>query len=73
VLIYSLVPGGPADKAGLKTNDVITAIDGRPVPDQPALASVLSGLRPGQSVQVQVTRPDGSKVSLSVILGELAG
>ena len=73
VLIYSLVPGGPADKAGLKANDVITAIDSRSVPDQPALASVLSGLRPGQSVQVQVTRPDGSKVSLSVILGELAG
>jgi putative serine protease PepD len=73
VMIYSLVPGGPADRAGLKIDDVITAIDTRSVPDQPALASVLSALRPGQSVQVHVTRPDGSEVSLPVILGELAG
>ncbi len=73
VMIFSLVPGGPADRAGLKIDDVITAIGGRSVPDQPALASVLSSLQPGQSVQVQVSRPDGSEVSLPVILGELAG
>jgi putative serine protease PepD len=71
VSVYSVVPGGPADKAGLKAGDVISAIEGRPVPDQPALASVLSSLQPGQSVMVQVTRSDGSEISLPVVLGEL--
>jgi putative serine protease PepD len=71
VSIYSVVPGGPADKAGLKAEDVITSIDGRAVPDQPALASVLSSLQPGQSVKVLVRRSDGSQVLVTVILGEL--
>jgi putative serine protease PepD len=73
VSIYAVVSGGPADKAGLKTGDVITAIGEGPTPDQPSMASVLSGLQPGQSVQVQITRPDGSVTSLSVTLGELPG
>jgi len=53
--------------------DVITAIGDRATPDQPAMASVLSGLQPGKSVQVQVTRTDGSASSVTVILGELPG
>lgn len=73
VSIYAVVSGGPADKAGLKPGDVITAIGERPVPDQPSMASVLSGLQPGQSVQVRITRPDGSLASVPVTLGELPG
>ncbi|HZQ49203.1 MAG TPA: trypsin-like peptidase domain-containing protein [Candidatus Dormibacteraeota bacterium] len=73
VSVYAVVPGGPADKAGLKSGDVITTIAGRPTPDQPAMASVLSALEPGQQVQVGVTKSDGSATSLSVILGELPG
>jgi S1-C subfamily serine protease len=73
VSIYSVVPGGPADKAGLKAEDVITSIDGRAVPDHPALASVLSSLQPGQSVKVLVRRSDGSQILVTVILGELPG
>jgi S1-C subfamily serine protease len=73
VSIYSVVPGGPADKAGLKAEDVITSIEGRAVPDQPALASVLSSLQPGQSVKVLVRRSDGSQILVTVILGELPG
>jgi S1-C subfamily serine protease len=73
VSIYSLVSGGPADKAGLKAGDVITAIDGRSIPDKQTLASVLSGLQPRQSVSVKVTRADGSGTSVPLILGELPG
>jgi len=73
VAVYSVVSGGPADKAGLKTGDVITAIGVRPTPDQPSMASILSGLQPGQSVQIRITRPDGSAASVTVSLGELPG
>jgi hypothetical protein len=34
---------------------------------------MLSGLEPGQSATVQVTRADGSEISLRVTLGELPG
>ncbi len=73
VSIYSLVSGGPADKAGLKAGDIITAIGGRAIPDQQTLASVLSGLQPRQSVSVTVTGADGSGTSVPLILGELPG
>jgi putative serine protease PepD len=71
VLIYTVKPGGPADRAGLKADEVITVIDGKATPDQLTLASVLAGLRPGQTVEVKITRPDGSEGSLPVTLGEL--
>ena len=73
VAIYAVVSGGPAETAGLKTGDVITAIGERATPDQPSLASVLSSLQPGQSVRIQITRPDGSVASVAVTLGELPG
>jgi hypothetical protein len=31
--VLALVPGGPADRAGLRTDDILLAFDGRPVPD----------------------------------------
>ncbi len=71
VAVYAVVSGGPADKAGLKTGDVITAIGDSSTPDQPALATVLSGLQPGQTVQVRITRADGTSASVKVTLGEL--
>ena len=68
-----VVPGGPGDRAGLKPSDLITAIGGRAVVDQPSLASALGSLQPGQTVQVTVLRADGSSASLPVTLGELPG
>ncbi len=73
VAVYAVVPDGPAARAGIKTGDVITAIGEHPTPDQPAMASVLSALEPGQAVQVNVTRANGSATSLTVTLGELPG
>jgi len=71
VAIYSLVLGGPAEAAGLKVGDVISAVAGRVVSDQPALASVLSTLQPGHAVSIEVVRSDGSRATVQVTLGEL--
>ncbi len=30
--VLALVPGGPADRAGLRTDDILLALDGRPLP-----------------------------------------
>jgi S1-C subfamily serine protease len=37
------------------------------------LATALAGLRPGQTVDVAITRPDGTSANVNVTLGELAG
>jgi len=72
-LIYSVVAGGPADRAGVKPSDVITSLGGRAVVDQASLGSVLASLQPGQTVEVTVVRGDGSSASLPVTLGDLPG
>ncbi len=38
-----------------------------------ALATALAGLPPGQTVEVAITRPDGTSATVKVKLGELAG
>ncbi len=73
VLVFSVQPGGPADKAGIPADVLITSIAGKPTPDQQALASVLAGLSPGQTVDVAIERRDGSTDTIKVTLGELPG
>ena len=72
-VVYSVVPGGPADQAGVRANDVIVSLAGRTISDQPDLASALSSLEPGRPVEVGIRHPDGSTVSVTVTLGELPG
>jgi putative serine protease PepD len=73
VLVYSVVSGGPADKAGVRPGDVITAVGGKPTPDPQTLAEVLAGLNPGQTVAVDLIKANGSRSTVQVTLGELPG
>jgi S1-C subfamily serine protease len=73
VLVYTVDPGGPADKAGIKSGDLIAAVDGKPTPDPAVLAVVLAQLSPGQTVKVKVIHPDGSTAEVDLTLGELPG
>ncbi|GAA3431727.1 S1C family serine protease [Kutzneria kofuensis] len=65
-------PGGPADKAGIKAGDVITAVGGTPVADTGSLAAVLAKSKPGDTVPVQITRA-GKTSTVRATLGQLAG
>jgi putative serine protease PepD len=66
--VQSVVPGGPADKAGLKTGDVITAVDGKPVKDPSALAAAVAMHQPGETATVKIQR-DGLTQEIDVKLG----
>jgi len=66
--ISQVVPGGPADKAGLRSGDVVKAIDGQNLKDSQALAPVLSGKDPGQEVNLQVQR-GGNAMQVKLTLG----
>ena len=68
-LIQSVVPGGPAARAGLQTGWTIVGIGGPSVPNAAAIAKILAGFKAGQSVVVTLQLPNGSTRSLPVVLG----
>lgn len=52
VVVRALDPAGPAAKAGLTQNDVITKVNGKTVGSQEGLAQVVSSMKPGDEVDV---------------------
>lgn len=72
VVVGTVIPGGPADRAGIHPGDVLTQVAGHDTPTPEALAEVLAQLQPGQQVSVRLTRDDGEH-SVSVTLGQYPG
>ena len=66
--ISQVTPGSPAEKAGLKAEDVIVTADGRAIRDNGDLSRYVSSLAPGKVVKVEVLR-GGQEKSFSVSLG----
>jgi len=69
--VVSVVPGGPAAKAGIRSGDVVTAVNGTATPNVQALTAVLANLSPGQSVKVKLTHANGATATVNVTLGQL--
>ena len=70
VLVNSVTPGSPADRAGLRNGDVITVIDGHPVDDPNALRNRVATTAPDTQVKFTVIR-EGKEQQMTVKLGEL--
>ena len=56
VMVSKIQPGGPADKAGLKVEDIIIAMNGKPVKDGDDLVSRVSDTPVGTAVTLTVDR-----------------
>lgn len=69
-IVTSVATGGPAERAGIKRGDVITAIDKQPIVDNNALRNLVAGKTPGSNVEVTALR-NGSNQSFQVALAEL--
>ncbi len=70
VLVRSVEPGGPADKAGLKTGDVILKLNGKNVNEGNSLRNQVAAMGPGADVTLTVLR-DTAQQDIHVKLGEL--
>jgi S1-C subfamily serine protease len=71
VLVTGVVEGGPAEKAGLKQNDLVTALDGTRVRSPQAVAEAVASRKPGSVVTLTVVRmPDTKELAIEVTLGE---
>jgi serine protease Do len=68
-LVQNVSPDTPAERAGLRTYDVITMADGAPIRSDDELIRYISGRAPGVMASLEVWR-DGTSKSLSVKLSE---
>lgn len=66
-VVDAVWPGSPADKAGVKPGQVITAMDGEPMRGRESLSAFLKSHKPGDRVQVSVFA-DGVPRSFAVTL-----
>lgn len=67
--VREVSPGGPAERAGVRTGDLIVAVNGAAIQGRdPALRVIerLHGVRPGEKVDLRVSR-DGKARDLTVI------
>jgi S1-C subfamily serine protease len=69
-LVTEVIPGSPAEQAGLKVGDRIVAIDGRQPSGRDGLASLVGSREPGDRAIVRVERPGEEPREITVELGE---
>ena len=66
-LVSSVAPGSPAAAAGIRPGDLITQLDTEPIVAPAVFVSALSGLQPGDKVDIQLQR-GASQYSAHVVL-----
>jgi putative serine protease PepD len=66
--IASIVPSGPASRAGLRVGDVIKSIAGKRITDPTQLSTLVSAKTPGDQVSVVIDR-GGTSRTIQVTLG----
>jgi S1-C subfamily serine protease len=69
LMLVSVEHASPAEQGGLIIGDIITGLNGTPVPDHDTLLQMLTGDRIGTPAPVEILRA-GQKQSLTVTIGE---
>ncbi len=68
-LVGGVTPEGAADKAGIKTGDIITAVNDKKVKDNTALQMLIGSISPGEEVTLTIIR-DGKEQKIVATLDE---
>lgn len=68
--VVEVVPGSPAERAGLQVGDIIVAVDRQELSPQEDLASLIARYEPGDRVSLQVERPGEGSKTVQVKLDE---
>lgn len=69
-LVSDVTTQAPADKAGVKSGDVIVAINGKPIENPRQLRLTIGSMSPGTKINLKVVR-EGKEKQFSVNLGEM--
>ena len=70
-IINEVTEKGPAEKAGLKSGDVVLSVNNEPVPDSRALARKVASLAPDSVADLRILR-DNKEETIKVTLGDLS-
>ncbi len=70
VYVADVVKGGPAEKAGIRKGDVLTAYGGKGISDSAALRNAVAATPVGQEVKATVLR-EGKKLELTIRIENL--
>lgn len=66
----AVIPGSPAEKAGLKENDIILEIDGQKLDKDNSLAKIIASKGVGDQITLVILR-DGSEIELNIVLEKM--
>lgn len=69
VLITRVVKGQPADKSGVRTGDILTAIGQKQIPTMQAMYTTVSELTPGTPLKVSIVRKN-TELTVDMIVGQ---
>jgi S1-C subfamily serine protease len=69
VMIATVEPGSPAERAGLRAGDIILALDGTAVTGADDLIRILAGEKIGRTVEIETLR-NGNRQALSLVPDE---
>jgi len=67
--VSEVAPGSPADQAGVKKDDRIIKMDGKPVKDKASMGEIFRGLKIGQKVELVVQRGE-LEITMQLEVGE---
>ncbi|MCX7823632.1 MAG: PDZ domain-containing protein [Syntrophobacterales bacterium] len=88
VMVIDVVPGGPADRSGIKGGskravvgnvvlpvggDIITKVNGKAVKEAEEVTRLIRQFRPGDKITFDIIRWDGDSTRVTVHLGERRG
>lgn len=65
----AVVPGSPADRAGIKENDIITHVNGEEIPEDTDLIELLKKLKVGDEVELTILR-ESKELKVKTVLEE---
>jgi len=72
VRIERVIPGGPAEKGGLKKGDLVTGLGGIRVRQMTDFAAILEQVAPGSSLTFEVLRAE-NRLKIDVVFGSRSG
>jgi serine protease Do len=70
VIVANILPGSPADKAGIEQGDIINQYNGKNIEDVVQLRNMVAETSPGTTVKVGVLR-DKKQIDLTIKIGDL--
>lgn len=67
----AVIPGSPADKAGLKENDIILNVNGEKITEEVSLSKIVGKYKVGETISMKALR-QGKEIIINVVLEEFA-